>query len=518
MNLTKTSLKWGFLSLAAATAMSLTSCSDDNTATRTESSAAVNVPVHTISRGSQPKYIIYLIGDGMASPQINLAEAALGQGSVKRLYSQTKSETPAIEALRLRELPVVGMATTHAEDRYITGSAAAATALATGNKTLIGYISQDYRLNNMKTMAEYAKEKGMSVGIVSSVSIDHATPACFYAHTDDRNKYEEIGNQLLTSGFDYFAGGSVRWNKRKTLKSATEFAAAAQEQGFKYVDTKADFDALNAESGRVIATLNKLGTGAFTSDGSALPYSIDGYRQDAENQITLKDFTVKGMELMENDPEGFFLMVESGKIDWACHANDATTSAFDMIAFDEVVGAALDFYDQHPDETLIVVTGDHDTGGLTLGFASTSYETTFQNLENQTMSYVEFTTMVRSWDKATMTFGEAMTAAGEAFGLGTAITLSDYEINQLEAAFLRSMGGEQVLNDVEEKLHYGGYDPFTMTCTHILNNKSGIAFSSYKHTAVPVPVFAIGAGSSIFTGYYDNTDVAKKIMEVADLK
>lgn len=516
MNCVKTSLKWGFLSLTAATTLSLASCSDNNE-TRTENTTAVTVPTHAISRGTQPKYIIYLIGDGMATPQINLAEAALGQGSVKRLYSQTKSETPAIEALRLRELPVVGMATTHAEDRYITGSAAAATALATGHKTLIGYISQDYRHDNLKTMAERAHEKGMKVGIVSSVSIDHATPACFYAHTDDRNKYEDIGNQLLTSGFDYFAGGSVRWNKRSTLKTAAEYATAAQEKGFTYVDTKADFDALNAESGRVIATINKLGSGAFTSDGSALPYSIDGYLQDSENQITLKDFAEKGIELMQNNPNGFFIMVEAGKIDWACHANDATSSAFDMVAFDEVVGAALDFYDQHPDETLIVITGDHDCGGLTLGFTSTDYETTFKNLENQTMSYLEFTNKVRSWNPTTMTFGEAMVEAGKAFGLGTAISLSNYEIQQLEAAFKRSMGGEQILNDTEEKLHYGGYDPFTMTCTHILNNKSGIAFSSYQHTAVPVPVFAIGAGADTFTGYYDNTDVAKKIMEVAQL-
>lgn len=332
-----------------------------------------------------PKYVIFLIGDGMATPQINIAEAAMNESTFKSSYdSQTRgTETRAVGLadLNIKKFPIAGMATTYAEDRYITCSAAAATALATGHKTTINTIGMNgNRTQALETMAEKAKKKGMKVGIVSSVSIDHATPACFYAHRPDRNDYEEIGNQLLTSGFDYFAGGSVCWNKRKTLKSAAEYKVEAEKNGYIYIDDKTAFNQLNNQSGKVIATLNVLGSKGDTRDGSAMPYAIDMDIQEEENKITLADFTRKGFELLDNE-KGFFMMVESGKIDWACHANDVVSSVFDMIAFDEVIGASLDFYNKHPEETLIVITGDHECGGLTLGFAATDYETAFDLLK-----------------------------------------------------------------------------------------------------------------------------------------
>ena len=511
--------------------MALMGCEDDGPTNQPD--------VEKETAYNTPKYIIFLIGDGMATPQINIAEAAMNEPAFKSAYESLKGNirprSIGVADLNIKKFPIVGMATTHAEDRYITCSAAAATALATGHKTTINTIGMNgSRTQTFETMAEMAKKKGMKVGIVSSVSIDHATPACFYAHRPDRNDYEEIGNQLLTSGFDYFAGGTVRWNKRKTLKTAAEYKSEAEKNGYKYIDTKAGFDAINHQSGKVIATLNCIGSKQDVRDGSAMPYVIDLNRQEEDDKITLADFTRKGFELLDND-KGFFMMVESGKIDWACHANDAASSIFDMVAFDEVIGAALDFYNEHPDETLIVITGDHECGGLTLGFAATDYESAFALLKTQNVSFQEFSYQVSDWAKNEIKpdFEDALVEVTKAFGLENKTTdaqespdylhptheLTDYEVGLLQKAFITSMEGKGAANMLPEEmqLYYGVYDPFTVTITHILNNKAGIDWTTYAHTGVPVPVFAIGQGENLFNGYYDNTDVAKKIMEIGKL-
>ena len=356
----------------------------------------------------------------------------------------------------------------------------------------------------------------MKVGVISSVSIDHATPACFYAHTNSRNNYQEIGQDLIKSGFDYFAGGNVRHNKYKGY-TLDNFIADAKNKGYSYVNTRTAFDALNAKSGKTIATLQKLKE--YTSDGCALPYAMDVYAQKSEDdKITLAEFTKKGIEVLDND-KGFFMMVEAGKVDWACHANDVVAATMDMIAFDNAIGEALKFYNEHPDETLIVVTGDHETGGLSLGFAGTKYATAFEKLQYQSESYVIFTGKVKEWRTAgTMTFEKALEEVKKSFGLGDeskGLALSKYEKDLLNDAFKRSMTGESDHKEEEISVIYGYYDPFTVTVTHILNNKVGIDWGTYSHTGVPVPVFAIGEGSTTFSGYYDNTDVAKKIIELA---
>ena len=479
---------------------------------------------NAITSYNTPKYVFYFIGDGVSSPQINVTEAALNSDQFK-LKSTSKSKSVGIGKLNIREFPVTGMQTTHAEDRYITGSAASATALATGYKTTINTISMDgNHAKNYKTMAEMAKEKGMKVGIVSSVSIDHATPACFYAHTETRNNYYTIGQQLTQSEFDYFGGGGVRWNKydgEGKTEDIKHFTDAAAEAGYKYVNTKSEFDALTPASGKVIATLEKFESSVSTTS-AALPYTLDLDEQTSDNdKILLSEFTTKGIELLDNDDEGFFLMVEGGKIDWACHANDVVTSAHNTVEFDNAIGVALEFYKEHPDETMIVVTGDHECGGLTLGFAATAYESAFDLLNHQSVSYESFTGTVMGWAAAgNMTFENALAEVKSVFGLGDAskgLELSDYEKGLLEDAFNRSMSGESAHQEEELAVIYGYYDPFTVTITHILNNKAGIDWTSYSHTGVPVPVFAIGQGQYEFSGYYDNTEVAEKIIEIAKL-
>ncbi len=480
---------------------------------------------------SPAKYVFYFIGDGMAATQVRLAEAALTAPKFRENFAVQSGMTQAPEELFLKSLSVTGLATSNASNRYITDSAAAGTALATGNKTDVGVISQDPEGNSLTTMAEIAKSNGMKVGIVSSVSIDHATPASFYAHTPSRNMYTLISDQLLTSGFDYFGGGSVKISSRakdEDTDMATAYASyrkSAEEKGFKYVTTKAEFDKLGQnETQPVIATLDMLANEQYAGDGFALPYTIDLSKQSSDNnRITLADFTQKGIDMLDND-KGFFMMVEGGKIDWACHANDAATCAYEVVAFDQAIGVAMEFAKKHPKETLIVVTGDHDCGGLTIGFAGTGYESAFDLLANAKSSYAVFAATATEKIAKGESFENLLKYACDEFGftnttvgdneerISQTAELSDFEVKMLKDAYTKS--ATKNLDKRDTYLNaYGGYDPFTTTCTNILNNKSGIEFASYSHTAVPVMVFAGGANANIFSGYYDNTDIAKKIIQ-----
>jgi len=455
------------------------------------------------------KYVFYFIGDGMANVQMHAAEAYLAA----LLEDDATPGGTKAELLAMSRFPVQGMSSTFANNRLITGSAAAGTALATGKKTNIGVISQSPDGSvNYNTLAEKAKEKGMKVGIVTSVTINHATPAVFYAHTPSRNNYYDIALSLATSDFDYFGGGY--WNK--DADDAVE--PTAESNGFVMTNTLADLQA-QAPGARVIARDSLQDAGGQTG---ALWYEVDRERVGG---ISLAQFTEEGIRLLDN-PNGFFMMVEGGKIDWACHANDAYAAIGDTIAFDDAIKEAVDFYYAHPNETLIVVTADHECGGQTIGFAGTGYDTFFEILENQTMSFEYFNATVLSEYKDDHTPAPADIDADmwqiifDNFGLdGNDLSaepgddLTAFQVSQLEDAFDRTMNGSPITGAEEDYLLYGGYQALTVTLTHILNQRAGIGWTSYSHTGVPVPVLAMGKYADLFDGFYDNTDVALRIAQ-----
>jgi alkaline phosphatase len=219
------------------------------------------------------------------------------------------------------------------------------------------------------------------------------------------------------------------------------------------------------------------------------------------------------------------MMVESGKIDWACHANDAAAEISDLLAFDDSIKVAIDFAKEHPLETLIVVTGDHETGGMTLGYASTGYNTAFEILRNQKLSYVAFDGIIKEMKSANanLSFGEVMELVTKDFGLvapngnatDKALVMTEGEYARLQEAFNQSMlPSDQKKRDEISALLYGGYDPLSVTLTHILNNKAGIGWTSYSHTGTPVSVYASGVGEELFSGSYDNTDIYYKLRDI----
>lgn len=442
------------------------------------------------SGSNNAKYVFLFIGDGMGFPQRAATAAFLEK------------------KLEIDKLPAQGITTTFANDRFITGSAASATALATGHKTNINYIGVDPEFKILKNIAEMAKDKGMKVGIVSSVSIDHATPAAFYAHVKTRKMYHEIDMALAESGFDLFAGGGLKDpTGKKSKKPLGDAIEKAKENGYKVVTNKDEFMSLTPNDGKILAW------NAWLQDSKALPYVMDMTEKD----ITLPEFTEKAIELLDND-KGFFLMVEGGKIDWACHANDATAAILNTKSFDDSVKLALDFYKKHPDDTLIVVTGDHECGGLTLGFAGTKYGSHYAVLGNQKESFQKFTDeTLPAFKKQKGGFEDMKKIITDTFGLKFSgdkkdpVVLADFEVAELKDAFDRSMNNDWKENK-QEYLIYGGYEPLAVAITHILNQKAGLAWTSYKHTGVPVTTSAIGVDADSFNGSYDNIDVAKKMM------
>lgn len=456
---------------------------------------------------ARPKYVFLFIGDGMASVQIHAAEAYLAN---KAAHDDVGGTSKA-QLLNMSRLPVQGMASTFPWNSLITDSAPAATALATGMKTADGVISMDpTKTQDYATIPEVAKAAGMKIGVVSSVSIDHATPAAFYAHEPSRNNYHYIGHDLVASGFDYFGGGGLvdPDGTRSGVTPRGNVIQAAVAAGYVVADDRAEFEKL-ARGKKAIAINPVL-------DGSkALYYEIDRVNaNDSSSHISLAEFTRKGIELLKN-PRGFFMMVEGGKIDWTCHANDARTSIDDTIAFDDAVKVALDFMRQHPAETLVVVTGDHETGGLTMGWAGTGYASYFEKLEAQKVSYQEFDKKIAAFKAAgtpPASFDGTSLAADmkELIGLDYA-TLTAFDKKRLDNAYTKAMFGTSTNGAEEDGLLYGGDNPLSVTITHVLNNRAGIGWTSYSHTAVPVPVLAGGANAEMFDGFYDNTDVALRM-------
>ncbi len=458
---------------------------------------AVLAGIYSPGDNPKAKYVFLFIGDGMGQAQVSLAEA----------YLAAVNDRIGFEPLSFSKFPYTGQSTTYANNRLITCSAAAGTALATGHKTNINRISMDPAGDlPFETIAEKAKNKGCKVGIITSVSIDHATPAVFYAHQPDRNNYFEIGTELAGSGFDYFAGGGFVTPDGALNGEQVNLLKLAADSGYRVVNTAEAFSALKPGSGKALVMSPR------TARGATLPYALDMDPGD----LTLADFTAKGIAMLSGK-EGFFMMVEGGKIDWACHSNDAATTLHEVLAFDGAVREALKFYQDHPDETLIIVTADHETGGLSLGYARTKYETNPGLLKYQLSSVDELNKIVAMFrinqsGDTDADFERMLKALENDLGLNSrkwGTLLSEEEKESLRVLFKESMA--ITITDITS---YNESEPFIDQAIRLINQKAGVSWCSGSHTAINVPVYAFGAGAERFTGVMDNTDIPKRIGEI----
>src|SRR5574344_1521175 len=469
-----------------------------------------------------PKYVFLFIGDGMSYPQVQSA-AYFGGKDAAGIVDVVKNsgnpgDSPAGSPLSFMKFPVAGSAQTYDATSFAPDSASTATSIMTGRKTHSNSINVDITKKiKFLTVAEQLKaQKGWKIGVITTVNINHATPAAVYAHQASRKSNYPIGQELVASGFDYFAGGALMEPQDKN-KDKTSIYDLAKNAGYKVVFTQKDAAALRNGDKAVVV-------GEKLADADSLSYEEDR----ASGEWALRDYVKNGIDVI-NNKKGFFMMIEGGKIDWACHANDARSSIADTIALSDAVKEAVAFYNRHPAETLILVTADHETGGLTIGFAGTGYNLFFRTLANQKISYARFDSdYVANYKKNGTSFDDVMKDITAQFGLrapgdsGTdrngGLVLTDYEYGRIKSAYEKTMGTDSKSRSQQEYELYGTYEPLTVTITHILNSKSGIGFTSYSHTGLPVPVFAAGAGQDMFKGYYDNTEIYKKLAALTKVR
>lgn len=503
------------LSLAGVSLMgSLAACSPAAAPKATPASIPVqSLSAQTPAQVKTPKYVFLFIGDGMSYPQFQAASDYLGATSGKTDNNILDGGVP----LSFMEFPVAGSATTYDSTSFCPDSASTATSLSTGHKTYSGTVNMDETATvSYETITEKLHSQlGWKIGVVSTVNLNHATPAAFYAHQASRGSYYEIGQELVDSGFEYFAGGGLL-KPTGSDKDKTSIYDLAAQAGYTVVNTQAGAEAVTASQGKVLLIDEHL------ADSDAMAYDNDR----PANDWGLRDYVSKGIEVLEND-KGFFMMVEGGKIDWACHANDAGSTVADTLALADAVSVAVEFAKAHADETLIVVTGDHETGGLTIGYAGTDYDTFLTNLTSQKISYAKFDSdYVLGYKENKTSFEDVMKDVEILFGLkltgaeGDKLVLTAYETQRLKDAYAATMNPERKADskNQSEYVLYGTYEPLSVTITHILNNKSGISFASYAHTGLPVAVFAQGAGEELFGGFYDNTEIYNKLAQLTGVK
>jgi alkaline phosphatase len=380
------------------------------------------------SSSKTPKYVFLFIGDGMGLAQVAATEA----------YLSAKEGVIGSKNLPFSNFPVIGLATTFSANRYVTCSSAAGTALSTGYKTNNNMLGVTPDSTTLTSITYKIKNAGYKVGIATTVGVDHATPAAFYASAGSRSNYYDIALQLPATNFDFFAGGDFIAPTGKK-KDQTDVRQIITDAGYTIVR---DHKKVGGGKEKVILLQPE-------NKGSELPYAID--RTDAD--LTLPQITAAAIGFLDNE-KGFFAMIEGGKIDWACHSNESATSVYETIDFADAVQRAVDFYHRHPDETLIVVTADHETGGLAL------------NLDAD----IDGLLLI---DEKT----------------------NPEEVNTDTYMDKNALREEQRKRIIEQ------------------NKKIGLGWASHDHTGIPVPVYAIGVGSELFGGKFDNTEIPKRICQ-----
>jgi alkaline phosphatase len=434
---------------------------------------AIWLPLEIFAAG--PKNVFYFIGDGLSSTQRRAPEEVLGK------------------TLLMNTFPAVGMYTTYCLDSIVTDSAAAGTALATGHKTNSGVISVDPAGKiAYETLAEAAKRLGKSVGLVTTTSITDATPATFGAHIITRTMQNEIAEQYLAQGFEVYMGGGLRYfipqsqkgSKRKDERDLTrEFADA----GYSVVTNKGQLDNLKIDKTTKVL-------GLFS--GSNMPFHID---READ-EPTLSEMTAAAIKILKQNPKGFFLMVEGGRVDHACHANDPVATIFDTEELDIAVKVAIDFQKEDAD-TFIFVGGDHETGGMGLGIGLDYFvKPEVIRQARKTHEWIGFT------------FGKS---GGDPIALMSQATgINDFTSEEIKNIH---MAAENVKTN---KKTVNMYNPNWLSFVYadITSRRSHIGWTSFAHTASPVVVTCTGPGSEKFVGYYDNIVPAKKLAALWEIE
>ncbi|WP_111642149.1 alkaline phosphatase [Marinimicrobium alkaliphilum] len=403
--------------------------------------------------------IIVMIGDGMGPAHLTA-------------YRHYQHQGPAYEAPpTILDRLVVGMSSTQPhDDTVVTDSGASATALATGHKTCNQAIAVDCDGEPLRTLFHAAKARGMLTGVVATSQVYHATPASFFAHHRSRHAYGAIADHLMDNTMsdalpvDVIFGGG----KRNMVREDRNLVEALQAEGYTYADNLVALEALS----RAPAL-------ALLAD-SGLPHALD----NPEARV-LARMTERALALVDGHEQGFVMMIEGSQIDWCSHANDIACTLAEMHDFAEAARVAKAFIRNNPN-TLLVITGDHETGGLSVG-ANNEYQWLPDVIRNVKHSAGVLSRLLRESETWEQTWLD-----------NTGLTLEDEE----KAALYRARAA--------------GQDPLADAIKDLINRRSHTGWTSGGHTAVDVPILAYGAHRERFAGFVDNAEIGRRLIELLE--
>lgn len=435
-----------------------------------------------------PKYVFLFIGDGMGMGHVAATQAYL---------REVKGEP---DGLLMLNFPVAGICSTYSANSRVTDSAAAGSAIATGVKTNNSMVGMNADTIPTYSFAKTLKEQGYGIGVVSTCAPDDATPAAFYAHVPKRHQFYDIGKDMAVSDFDFFAGADLRG---KTVDGKpTDLLDRLAANGYDVVRGE---DAARKSASRKIVMLN-----TDTRHDNNIGYAIDSI----PGVLTLPQITSTTLDhLMKYTPESFFMMVENGNVDHSAHSNDGGGVIKDLINLDQSIAIAYEFYKAHPDETLIVVTADHDTGGMANGDLGTFSRTNLGYIDYQKMHKDTFADWCSANKGNNISWDEMKSFLSDKLGFWTNVPISEKEEKKLRETFDKVFveGSDESL-----KTWYHDFNVFAEEVYQTLNRHTGLYWTSHTHTGNYVPVFAVGVGAEKFSTMNDNTEISKKIMTAKD--
>ncbi len=439
----------------------------------------------------KPKYVFYFIGDGMSFNHILGTEH----------YNTEKAGASETLRLNFTQFDTRNFVTNYSASNLVTDSAAAGTALASGKKTGNAHIGVDMEGNELRTLADVASEQGYKVGLVTNVGINHATPSCFYGHTSDRFGFPKLVDDYIASDVAFIAGSTImdmksgpQDPKYKPITTA-ELAERIRNAG---IELTLDVEQAAKSSNKRVALV------ANDKENKHVPYVID--RKGGE-QHTLLNHSKAAIEYLAREAkDGFFLMIEGGKLDYAAHEQDAVTTFLEVNEFAECVQLALEFAKQHPKETLIVVTSDHETGGMSLGWDH--YEIRMNLLQAQKASAIEVTKIIQQMRaEGKRNWSDYKQVLADSFGLWSVVPVSKEDEALLKRDFYDIfMKYGPMVDGLYNKSEFIVYDAI-----RILNKAASIDWTSLYHTGMYTPIFAKGIGETKFLDCRDQTEIPKVI-------
>lgn len=444
-----------------------------------------------------PKYVFYFIGDGMGVNAVQLTE----------MYKASLNGHLGVEPLRFSQFPVVSFGTTYSYDDDVTDSAASGTALATGVKTCNARLGLGPDGERLTSIAEMAKRCGYKVGITTSVSVNSATPAAFYAHRMSRSMCYESMLDLIDAGFDFHAG--LKIDKKSTLADGTkakDIRELLADAGYSIVYGVDDFQSSWRDADKMVM---------MPAPKTGVEYGIDRIGSKPE-ALTLKQITESAVTFLQKDnKKGFFLMVEGGDIDGAEHGHDGATMIQEVLDFNDAVEVAYQFYLKHPDETLIVVTSDHETGGLSLNPHTPDQLALMQHQKiSQESISSRLSRLIRQRQPEILSWEETKAFLTEYIGLWEKVPVSPEQEQLLRETYDITVA-HKIPGSVKDL--YADNALVVARAVRILNDNAHIHWTT-EHSSGYVPTYVIGVGQEKFSAKMDNALIPKIIAEIAKYK